>query len=378
MIRTLLRPGGSPVFATSQNFPHSALISDPGRGITGSGRCYQCQASSMSSDTSAHASVETARRPRVSVIIPAFNAAEFIAETLESVFGQTFPEYEVIVVNDGSPDTAEFEKSFAPYIKRLVYLKQENLGPSAARNAGVLKAQGEFVAFLDSDDVWDPNYLAVQMTAFDESPALALIYADAFLIGEGVPPGLTFMKAAPSKGPVTFESLLRADCSVITSCVVARKQALLKAGLFDPEFVRSEDLHLWLRLAHSGAKLAYHADVIARHRSHGDSLSADMTRMFKSKIEVFEKLGRELALTELQTRAVNDAIRRCLADIEFHQGKQQFESGNYRQAAIALRTANEYYQSPKLRLILGGLRIAPRMLGLAYRLRRGSGASKDE
>lgn len=324
----------------------------------------------MFNDRSTDPSVKTSRQPRVSVIIPAFNAAEFIAEALESVFGQTFPEYEVIVVNDGSPDTTAFEKSLAPYIDCLVYLKQENLGPSAARNAGVLKAQSEFVAFLDSDDVWEPNYFAVQMKALDEDPALDLIYADALLTGEGVPPGLTFMKAAPSKGPVTFESLLHAECSVITSCVVARKAALLKAGLFDPEFVRSEDLHLWLRLAHSGAKLAYHADVIARHRSHGESLSADMTRMFKSKIEVFEKLGRELALTELQTRAVRDAIRRCLADITFHQGKQHFESGNYRQAAIALRTANEYYQSRKLRLILGGLRFAPRVLGLAYRLRR--------
>lgn len=330
------------------------------------------QASSMSSDTSAEACVETAHQPRVSVIIPAFNAAEFIAETLESVFAQTFPNYEVIVVNDGSPDTTEFEKSLAPYINRLVYLKQENRGPSVARNAGVLKAQGEFVAFLDSDDVWDPNYLAVQMTAIDESPALDLIYADALLIGEGVPPGLTFMKAAPSMGPVTFESLLRAECSVITSCVVARKEALLKAGLFDPEFVRSEDLHLWLRLAHSGGRLAYHANVLARHRAHSDSLSADTTHMFKSKVEVFRKLARELALTAPQSKAVADAVRRSLADIEFVRGKHQFESGNYRQAVIALTAANEYYRSLKLRLVLSGLRVAPRVLALAYRLRRGA------
>ncbi|MEK6280176.1 MAG: glycosyltransferase family A protein [Acidobacteriota bacterium] len=335
------------------------------------------QASSMFSDISAEACVETASRPRVSVIIPAFNAAEFIAQTLESVFAQTFPKYEVIVVNDGSPDTTDFEKSLAPYINRLVYLKQENLGPSVARNAGILKAQGEFVAFLDSDDVWESNYLSVQMTTFDESPALDLIYADALLIGEGVPPGLTFMKAAPSKGPVTFESLLCGDCSIITSCVVARKASLLKAGLFDPEFVRSEDLHLWLRVAHSGGSLAYQADVVARHRVHGSSLSADMTRMFKSQIDVFEKLQCELALTAPQTRAVAEAVRRSRAHIEFHRGKQQFESGNYRQAVIALRAANEYYRSPKLRFVLGGLRVAPRVLGLAYRLREAARARHD-
>lgn len=332
----------------------------------------------MSNDTSADASVKTEQRPRVSVIIPAFNTAEFIVEALESVFNQTFQEYEVIVVNDGSPDTPEFERLIAPYLERLVYLKQENLGPSTARNAGVLKAKGEFVAFLDSDDAWEPNYLALQTKALEENSALDLIYADALLIGEGVPAGLTFMKAAPSKGPVTFESLLRADCSIITSCVVARKASLLKVGLFDPEFVRSEDAHLWLRLAHSGASLAYRTDIIARHRVHGDSLSADMTRMFKSQIKVFEKLGRQLELTAPQTRAVAEAVCRCRADIDFHLGKKQFKSGNYRQAVIALRSANEFYRSLKLRLVLGGLRVAPRVLGLAYRLRRNPSRVRDE
>src|SRR5947209_18801381 len=101
--------------------------------------------------------------PAVSVIIPAYNAAQYIGEALDSVFAQTFTDYEVIVVNDDSPDTAELERALAPYRERVVYIKQENRGPGGARNTAILKARGECVALLDSDDVWLPTFLAEQM-----------------------------------------------------------------------------------------------------------------------------------------------------------------------------------------------------------------------
>src|SRR6266702_399564 len=103
------------------------------------------------------------RAPAVSVIIPAYNVARYIGETLESVLAQTFTDYEVIVVNDGSPDTEEFERAIEPYLSRIRYLKQENRGASVARNTGLQAAGGEFIAFLDADDLWLPNYLEAQM-----------------------------------------------------------------------------------------------------------------------------------------------------------------------------------------------------------------------
>src|SRR5712671_2294711 len=87
--------------------------------------------------------------PAVSVIIPAYNSAAYIAETLESVFAQTLADFEVIVINDGSPDTDQLEKVLEHYRERIVYLKQENRGPSAARNIGIRSSRGEFLAFLD-------------------------------------------------------------------------------------------------------------------------------------------------------------------------------------------------------------------------------------
>src|SRR5713226_4394344 len=90
--------------------------------------------------------------PLVSVIIPAFNSAQYISETLSSVFGQNFLDFEVIVINDGSQDSEELERVLQPYLNRITYLKQENRGPSSARNAGIYQARGQFIALLDADD----------------------------------------------------------------------------------------------------------------------------------------------------------------------------------------------------------------------------------
>ena len=100
--------------------------------------------------------VNESATPRVSVIMPAYNVAAYIGETLESVFAQTYSDYEIIVVNDGSPDTPELERVLAPYSERIVYVTQENRGLSGARNTALKVARGEFIALLDSDDVWEP------------------------------------------------------------------------------------------------------------------------------------------------------------------------------------------------------------------------------
>ena len=158
-------------------------------------------------------------QPQVSVIIPAYNAASFIGDALDSVFNQTYSDYEVILVNDGSPDTAELRQSIAPFSDRLIYIEQENRGPSAARNHAIQRARGEFVAFLDSDDTWLPNYLAAQTQVLTRDSQLDMIYADAWLFGDSSLSGRRFMECSPSRRPVTFESLLRYESSVITSCL---------------------------------------------------------------------------------------------------------------------------------------------------------------
>ena len=121
--------------------------------------------------------------PKVSVIIPTYKTAHFIAACLDSVFAQTYQDLEAVVVNDGSPDTPELEQVLVPYMDRIVYIKQENKRTAGARNNAIRHARGEFVAFLDSDDVWMPDHLAEQMQLFANDPSVELTYSNG-LVGE--------------------------------------------------------------------------------------------------------------------------------------------------------------------------------------------------
>lgn len=319
------------------------------------------------------ANASASATPLVSVVVPAYNAAGHIGEAVASVFAQTFREFELIVVNDGSPDTPELERALAPHRARLIYLKQENAGPSAARNAGVRRAAGAFVAFLDADDAWEPNYLAEQLGAFDREASLDVIYADALIVGETVLAGKTFMQCHPSRGRVTAEALLREECTVLTSCVVARKSTLVEAGLFDERFRRAEDFDLWVRLAHGGARVGYQQKVLARHRRHGASLTSDFMPMYESQLEVFAKL-HDLVREDARLHALAaERLRRCEAEMSFERGKREFVRGRFAEATRSLARANEFFRSPKLGLALLLLRAGvARPLRWAYLARHRS------
>ena len=120
--------------------------------------------------------------PKVSVVIPAYNAAEHIGDALKSIAAQKFREHEVIVVNDGSPDTEKFEKAMGDHLENITYIRQHNAGAGVARNTGIAAARGEIIAFLDADDVWLPEFLASQYI-FLERNWYDLVYCDALLMG---------------------------------------------------------------------------------------------------------------------------------------------------------------------------------------------------
>lgn len=193
----------------------------------------------------------------MSVIIPAYNASRYIGEALDSVFAQTFKDYETVVVNDGSADTPALEQVLAAYDDRIVYLKQENQGVSKARNTGIHYARGQFIALLDSDDRWEPGFLQQQVSMFQSNPNLDLVFSDSILFGATPLNGRRFMSVYPSSRPVTLAKLLNGDATVITSCVVARKTALLEAGLFDETRHYSEDFDLWCRMAAIGKQIDF-------------------------------------------------------------------------------------------------------------------------
>ncbi len=310
--------------------------------------------------------------PRVSVVIPAYNVAPYISETLATVFAQTFSDFEVIIVNDGSPDTEEFELAIMPYRERVRYLKQENRGASAARNTGLRAALGELIAFLDADDLWSPDYLKEQLK-FIREYGCDLACADAMIFGVSADAGRSYMdslmESAPPKGLVTFLELVNADRSLITSGVVVRRDLVLEVGLFDEALRNAQDFDLWLRLARTGARLAYQRKVLLSYRSRPNSLSGDAINSHRRELRVFDKIEQSYDFTPAERVEVSAVIRNRRALLEYELGKLYLVPGDFAAARQSFANANNLERSWKARLALWLTRIAPGLLRGLY-LRR--------
>ena len=310
--------------------------------------------------------------PLISVIIPAYNVASYIDETLGSVFAQTFTDFEVIIVNDGSPDTEEFERAIQPYRENICYLKQENRGASGARNTGLRAARGEFIAFLDADDLWSPNYLDEQLKFMREFDC-DLACADAMVFGVSADAGRTYMeslmKDAPSQGRVTFLELVNADRSLITSGVIARRDLILEVGLFDEALRNAQDFDLWLRLARHGARLAYQRRVLLHYRSRPNSLTGDAINSHQRELRVFDKIEQSYEFTPAERAEVTPVIRNRRALLEYELGKLHLLPGDFTQARDSFAKANRLRPGWKSKVALLFTRFAPRLLQTLYAVR---------
>ena len=309
--------------------------------------------------------------PEVSVIIPAYNTSQYIAATVKSVLAQTYTSYEVIVVNDGSPDTPAMERALAPFRDRILYVVQENGGISVARNTALALARGRYVALLDSDDAWEPDYLAVQVAALEADPSLAVVYPNALISGDHPHAGRTYRDICPSTGPVTFQAVLTQRCQVFISALI-RRNAIARVGGFDPELRSVEDFDLWLRLLAAGERIGYHNRVLVRFLKRRGSLSSDPVWMAEYVLTVLDKFAAgpaALTLPPADRQALE--IRRAYfrARLEIAYGKRAFFQLDPGKAREHLERANALFRSPRLSLVCVLLRLFPGVLLKVYRLR---------
>ena len=304
--------------------------------------------------------------PRVSVVIPAYNASPYIGATLDSVFKQSFTDFEVLVVNDGSPDTPALELALRPY-QRIRYLPQENRGPSSARNAGIQAAAGKYIAFLDSDDLWLPEHLEKQVGALETNPKLKMVYANGIYLRGDSPVGILFDNSQQSL-PVDLNCLLQERSTVITSSVVVVREALLKAGLFDERLSRCEDYDLWLRLVQSGATISFTREIQIRHRQ-SNGLAADWELMRGALIQVYEKHLALGALSDEQARFVRNKLKSISVAIDFRRAKRALLEGDFPKALQSVRTVQASEPSWKLDVLRIGLQGFPHALQALYRMR---------
>jgi glycosyltransferase involved in cell wall biosynthesis len=302
---------------------------------------------------------QTNPAPKVSVIIPSYKTADLIAACLDSVFAQTYSDFEAIVVNDGSPDTPELEKVLQPYIDRIVYIKQENKRAAGARNNAIRNARGEFVAFLDSDDTWMPDHLFSQMQLFTEDPSLDLVYCDGILVLDAAQE-CRFMEKCPSTGQATFDALIVERCQIPISTVVARKRTLVDAGLFDEKLPRCDDYDMWVRAAFSGAKIGYSRKLGARlFVVRPGSLSQSNARMIEGYWNILEKFKRTLPLKDVDRDVVEKRAAQIRARYLLEEGKSKLEERQFDQGRQLISQANDYFRRPSLSAAVFGLSIAP-------------------
>lgn len=308
-------------------------------------------------------------QPTVSVIVPAFRVTEYIAETLASALAQTFQDLEIIVVNDGCPDTPGLRTAIGPFRDRIHYIEQPQGGAAKARNTAIAASSGEFLAFLDGDNLWAPNFLAEQLDVLRREPDVVLLWADSQPFGLGAGPA-TLMTIEPPCPTCDVAAILLGGCVVVTSTAVARREAVFAVGAFDDGLRLGEDYDLWLKLAAHG-RLLYNPAVLGRRRLHPTSLSAVPTKMLRAQIAVRRRFVATRPVSDAVRRQAEAADRRCEAEMALAEGQRLLAEGDAAGARLQLATAARTLPSLKLAAIVRLLGVAPSLAVALQRWRRG-------
>jgi len=259
----------------------------------------------------------------ISVIIPAYNSDKYISEAIRSVLRQTCTDYEIIVIDDGSTDrTREIIENEFPQVR---YFYIPNQGVSKARNCGIQRARGEFIAFLDADDLWLPEKLEKQLEVFKADQKLMLVFTENMDFDtDGLRKTLYWKKERLMKGDVVRNIFLYSN--VTTSTVMVRRQVFQEIGCFEESLKVAEDDNLWMRIALK-FKIRLLDEVLVHYRWTENSLSRSARNLLDGVIKNIELI--ENKYPELRKRLGKAIIRRKISDIYSSYGYYMFSSGNY-------------------------------------------------
>lgn len=307
-------------------------------------------------------------RPRVSVITPAYNAAPFLAEAIESVRNQTVTDWELLVVDDGSTDeTVAIVERYAARDGRIRLLRQGNTGPSSARNRAMRAARGAFFTFLDSDDQWLPGFLEHQLGVFAQHPETALVTATAYYLG-GPLSGKRRRRPADGYPILTLEHIIENDSAVFIMTVFRRAVFEQIGGLDDSQWT-SEDYDFWIRAALAGFVFRVTTRPLALYRRHEGSLSTDSARMLRGILHTYGKTRTACPVGSPARAALDRQIARFEQELLLVEGKQALERRDYETAANRLRALRGRGAGTLVAVTAWLARHAPPAALLAYRLR---------
>lgn len=253
--------------------------------------------------------------PTFDVIIPAYNAAKFLPQAIDSVVAQTFEDWRILLVDDGSTDnTAEV---VAPYIEqlgpKLKYIKQANAGLPAARNTAIRNSSAELLALLDADDIWLPERLAESVKCFEGRPQVGLAYGfNSRIDADGVVIDTFTRRSKYAEGKIAryiYMRLVQLPCPTITF----RRSAVDEVGMFDETLRATEDRDLWVRIAMK-YEVALVPKLIALYRTSPNAMTTDPERMLKAQQQFIEKHYGEPGLGAWERRVALGQIYRQRAE----------------------------------------------------------------
>lgn len=261
--------------------------------------------------------------PLVSIIVPVYNTEKFLKECLDSLLAQTYPNFEIVIVNDASPDNSEaiIQEYLKRYPEKIQYIKKaKNEGLAAARNTGIKAAKGQYIAFCDSDDVWLPEKLEIQMQEFFKDPDLDVVYSDCFLIFEDKKTNqkLTEFWGVKQYSGYIFEKLFKKG-NFLYDLGVLKKDIFQKVGLFSEDLRCVEDYEFFLRVALEGYKFKSIKKPLWFYRIREESLSKNKEEMKKHLIKVYEniyKQAKSKIKTKQKIKNLQKIFKKKIKDVE--------------------------------------------------------------
>jgi glycosyltransferase involved in cell wall biosynthesis len=275
--------------------------------------------------------------PKVSIVIPTYNSAQFLDETLQSVFSQTFNDFEIIVIDDGSTD--QTRKVLSKYDDRIRYFLQENGGPAKARNRGIRESLGEYIAFLDADDIWLPTKLEKQVSRFQQNPELGMVFTENSCFDQN---GIYLTSLGKRK------KLMRGDLvkniflhsGVATPTVMVRREVFNQIGVFDEELYMSEDDNMWIRVT-ANFKAELIDEPLAKARTHS-------TRTTANKKKLYECIQTNVKLLNCRYEdiweRIKDVVPQKLSQLQFDLGYEYFENQCFDKARQAFALGIHHYK----------------------------------
>lgn len=269
--------------------------------------------------------------PKVSIITPAYNGAKYIAETIDSVRKQTFQDWEMIIVDDGSVDDtkAVVQRFQEQHPEKIKYFYQTNGGSGKARNTGIRMTTGEFVAFLDADDIWMPQKLEKQMSFFKNNPDIDLVYTNATVINNIGQEKWPYVKKREYHFPPEdiYRQLLLRNFIPFSS-VVARRKVIAEVGYFVDVIKYSEDSDLLIRIA-KDYRIKYLNEFLTKYRVSDSHKSSNLERRHRASLSIITRHYDKKRAESLKFRFL---FRRRCAHVHYDLGYVLLAKNNLREA----------------------------------------------